>query len=187
MAALEHHSQAAKLYRDNAMAVRDQNGKACKNKQLSLDKNRPQSLPLFFLLLSASLASSLLLLSQIQAKSALSLKGIVKLSAAELQQIFPSSDSESKSTTTSSATLTQKDRLRAAVRGALGSRHPHEEDISDSQFLGRATSDTPQSTSKAQSNTVSPPKPGDESTSDDENGTLLWEGQDSNHNAVDEM
>lgn len=163
MAALEYHSQAAKLYRDNAMAIRDQN---------------------------ASLANSLLLLSQTQAKSALSLKGIVKLSAAELQQIFPSSDSDSKSSTTTStsATMTQKDRLRAAVRGALGSRHPHEEDISDSQFLGRATSDPPQSTSKSQNaSSPSPTRTGDDQTSDDEKGTLLWEGQDYNHNAVDEM
>lgn len=80
--------------------------------------------------------------------------------------------------------MTQKDRLRAAVRGALGSRHPHEEDISDSQFLGRATSDPPQS---KQASNQSGSKPADEPFSDDEKGTLLWEGQDSNHNAVDEM
>lgn len=83
--------------------------------------------------------------------------------------------------------MTQKDRLRAAVRGALGSRHPHEEDISDSQFLGRATSDPPKSKAQTVNDSSSPAKAGDDQTSDDERGTLLWEGQDSNHNAVDEM
>ena len=125
-------------------------------------------------------------MSQTQAKSALSLKGIVKLSAAELKQIYPSSDSDGKSTSNSSATMTQKDRLRAAVRGALGSPHPHEEDISDSQFLGRATSD-PTEAKPSTVSTSSSGKLADEDADDDEKGTLLWEGQDSNHNAVDEM
>ncbi len=134
---------------------------------------------------AASLGNSFLLLSQTQAKSALSLKGIVKLSAAELKQVFPSTDSESKSVDRS-ATMTQKDRLRAAVRGALGSRHPHEEDISDSQFLGRATSETiPSKTMPPSSATTA--RSAEDQASDDEKGTLVWEGQESNQNAVDEM
>lgn len=137
---------------------------------------------------SASLANSLLLLSQTQAKSALSLKGIVKLSEAELRQIFPSTDADGKSNSGTATTMTQKDRLRAAVRGALGSRHPHEEDISDSQFLGRASSDPPQSeASPSPSGDPSPAISMDDEIIDDERGTLLSEGQDSNNNAVDEM
>lgn len=158
MAALDCHSQAAKLYRDNAMAIRDQN---------------------------LSLANSFLLLSQSQAKSALALKGIVKLNAAELNKVFPLSDPESK-LTDKSATMTQKDRLRAAVRGALGSRHPHEADISDSQFLGRATSDGVGRKPNIPGNQIQSPSR-DERIPEDESGTLVWEGQDSNHNAVDEM
>lgn len=64
------------------------------------------------------MANSLLLLSQTQAKSALALKRIVKLRPNAL------------------ATL-RSHRLRATVRGALDSNT--EADISDSQFLGRAT------------------------------------------------
>lgn len=119
-----------------------------------------------------------MLLSQTQAKSALSLKGIVKLSAAELKQIFPSSNFDGK-TGGISVAMTQKDRLRAAVRGALGSRHPHEADLSDSQFLGRANPDPPQSVTTDATEIVK--------GAEEEKGTLLWEGQDSSHNAVDEM
>ena len=126
----------------------------------------------------ASLANSMLLLSQSQAKSALSLKGIVKLSAAELKQLFPSSDTDSQSSGNSVA-MSQKDRLRAAVRGALGSRHPREADLSDSQFLGGTVSDYPQHASIRSAD--------DPTNVDDEKGTLLWDGQESNHNAVDEM
>ena len=64
------------------------------------------------------MANSLLLLSETQAKSALALKRIVKLRPNAL------------------ATL-RTNRLRATVRGALNSNT--EADISDSQFLGRAT------------------------------------------------
>eukprot|EP00934_Nitzschia_sp_Nitz4_P001462 Nitzschia sp. Nitz4//scaffold3_size479765//241155//243275//NITZ4_000102-RA/size479765-processed-gene-1.459-mRNA-1//1//CDS//3329550764//1462//frame0 len=110
-AALEFHTRAAKLYRENAITIRDRN---------------------------ASLATSLLLLSQTQAKSAMALSSIVKLGPSELQQSFPLADTQGKPVSTSSA-MSHKDRLRAAVRGALGSR-PHEADISDSQFLGKATS-----------------------------------------------
>jgi len=72
---------------------------------------------------AASMANSLLLLSQTQAKSALALKRIVKLRPNAL------------------ATL-RTNRLRATVRGALSSNT--EADISDSQFLGRATTNQPQ-------------------------------------------
>lgn len=75
--------------------------------------------------------------------------------------------------------MTQKDRLRAAVRGALGSRHPHEADISDSQFLGGANHDLPRSGSIRSTD--------DQTNADDEHGTLLWAGQESNQNVVDEM
>mmetsp|Transcript_9276 Transcript_9276/g.10592 ORF Transcript_9276/g.10592 Transcript_9276/m.10592 type:complete len:621 (-) Transcript_9276:206-2068(-) len=108
LSALDYHTQAAKLYRDNAMIVRDRN---------------------------PPLASSLLLLSQTQAKSAIALKSIVVLNPTELRQIFPPSSRECVDANTSTV-ISQKDRLRAAVRGALSSRHPHEADISDSTFLG---------------------------------------------------
>ena len=44
--------------------------------------------------------------------------------------------------TSTKTPLSHKERLRAAVRGALGSHHPHEEDISDSVFLGKADGTT---------------------------------------------
>ena len=69
-----------------------------------------------------SLSNALLLLSQSQAKSALALKEFLKL--------------QGNNAVISSA-LTQKERLRATVRGALVTRK--EADISDSIFLGKAT------------------------------------------------
>jgi len=114
LSALDYHTQAAKLYRDNAMIVRDRN---------------------------PPLASSLLLLSQTQAKSAIALKSIVVLNPTELRQIFPPSSRECVDANTSTV-ISQKDRLRAAVRGALSSRHPHEADISDSTFLGSTEIET---------------------------------------------
>lgn len=69
-----------------------------------------------------SLSNSLLLLSQSQAKSALALKEFLKL--------------QGNNAIISSA-LTQKERLRATVRGALVTKK--EADISDSMFLGKAT------------------------------------------------
>mmetsp|Transcript_37095 Transcript_37095/g.41445 ORF Transcript_37095/g.41445 Transcript_37095/m.41445 type:complete len:465 (-) Transcript_37095:219-1613(-) len=89
----------------------------------------------------APLASSLLLLSQTQAKSAIALKSIVVLNPTELRQIFPPSSRECVDANTSTV-ISQKDRLRAAVRGALSSRHPHEADISDSTFLGSTEIET---------------------------------------------
>ena len=86
----------------------------------------------------ASMAYSLLLLSQTQAKSALALKRVLKHQ--------PTQDDAKSNTNSGGSTandnkrqkqLTHKDRLRAAVRGALVTRK--EEDISDSAFLGRAT------------------------------------------------
>jgi hypothetical protein len=32
IAALEHHAQAAKLYREIAVAIKDQNGKSCRDR-----------------------------------------------------------------------------------------------------------------------------------------------------------
>ena len=135
------------------------------------------------------------LLSQGQAKSALALKNVVKLSPAELATVLPANSSDvsgtggTNSTHGQSATskLTQKDRLRAAVRGALGSRHPHEADISNSQFLGSATSPKEQ-------NNITHSDPSDLEDSDreidkssQEKGTLLSDGHDPSHNPVDEM
>lgn len=76
--------------------------------------------------------------------------------------------------------MSQKERLRAAVRGALGSKHPHEADLSESQFLGdaKATSGDHRSISRS------------EDSRNDQEGTLLTEGHDSSHsslNPVDEM
>ena len=78
-----------------------------------------------------SMANSLLLLSQTQAKSALALKRIVK------QQPIPHDSNASNAKNARTKILTQKDRLRAAVRGALVTRN--EEEMSDSAFLGKAT------------------------------------------------
>ena len=77
------------------------------------------------------MANSLLLLSQTQAKSALALKRIIK------EQPLPLDSNASDPKNPRSKILTQKDRLRAAVRGALVTRN--EEEMSDSAFLGRAT------------------------------------------------
>jgi hypothetical protein len=134
----------------------------------------------FFALVS--LTNSLLLLSQTQARSAIALKGIVQLNPAELRKILPpAAGGVSTNTNTSAVSLSQKDRLRAAVRGALGSKHPHEADLSESQFLGGVQTSSP---SKHSSH-------GEDSRNDQE-GTLLTEGQESLHssnnaNPVDEM
>jgi len=152
--ALEYHSQAAKMYRNLGIALREQN---------------------------VSLSNSMLLLSQAQAKSALALKNIVKLSPAELQRVLPSSST--KGTDTQCASITQKDRLRAAVRGALGSRHPHEADLSDSQFLGNVTSESKESSPNLGSELQNM----DDDGNDHEKGTLLAHGQESTPNPVDEM
>ncbi|KAG7340600.1 hypothetical protein IV203_024143 [Nitzschia inconspicua] len=153
VSALEYHSFSAKLYKGIAVTVRAR---------------------------SPSLANSLLLLSQSQARSAIALKSIVKLSPAELRQVLPPSDGEaSRITNTASAALSQKERLRAAVRGALGSKHPHEADLSESQFLGDATISSPNKQSDQS-----------EDSRNDQEGTLLTEGQESPHNSanpVDEM
>ena len=140
----------------------------------------------------ASLAETLLLLSQTQAKSAIALKRILKLAPADLRQAFPSSTSSAASiisnSTNNTAAMSQKERLRAAVRGALGSRHPHEADISESQFLGDASStvtkNTTQSISAADAATGSRE---DDGSRTEEGGTLLAESQDSDSNPVDEM
>jgi hypothetical protein len=148
----------------------------------------------------ASLASSLLLLSQTQAKSAIALKSIVKLKPSELRQILPPSSRDSSENTHSSAAISQKERLRAVVRGALSSRHPHEEDLSDSQFLGRTEIETTgkagMSTKTRSSITHNDNKAGRKSnkhddTRNDHEGTLLTEEEDllniDSSNPVDEM
>jgi hypothetical protein len=125
----------------------------------------------------------MLLLSQAQAKSALALKNIVKLSPAGLQRVLPSSSTNGTDTPSASIT-TQKDRLRAAVRGALGSRHPHEADLSDSQFLGSVVASEPMESSPQLSPEL---QTMDDEGNDHEKGTLLAHGQESTHNPVDEM
>jgi hypothetical protein len=74
--------------------------------------------------------------------------------------------------------MSHKERLRAAVRGALGSRHPREEDISDSTFLGRAVPGSSPNNSSTDNY---------DSGKHEDDGTLLAASQDSNHNPVDEM
>ena len=160
LSALDHHTQAAKLYKDIAVAIRDKN---------------------------APLASSLLLLSQTQAKSAIALKSIVKLKPTELRQILPPGSKDS-SDEKGTSTMSQKDRLRAVVRGALSSKHPHEEDLSASQFLGRADKE---GKTKVRSPLGGNDKTGrnanrNSETRNDQEGTLLTAGQD-NNNPVDEM
>jgi hypothetical protein len=104
-----------------------------------------------------SLSNALLLLSQSQAKSALALKQFLKL--------------QGNNSVISSA-LTQKERLRATVRGALVTKK--EADISDSIFLGKATK-SPHIVSYA--NTVQEGKPESTYSSDSSHS----------NNAVDEM
>lgn len=74
------------------------------------------------------MATSLLLLCQTQARSALSLQRVVNLRPVAVAEIKESSEGPSSS---------QKERLRATLRGALENRP--EEDISNSAFLGKAT------------------------------------------------
>jgi len=100
--AFNEHSRAANLFREAAVAVRDQD---------------------------VSLSNSLLLLSQAQAKSALVFKRFIRKNTNGKNH--PSSDSPI------SSAMTQKERLRATVRGALVTKN--EADISDSMFLGKAT------------------------------------------------
>lgn len=111
----------------------------------------------------------MLLLSQTQAKSAIALKKIIQLHPEELIQALPTSDDSPKHLPTS---ISHKDRLRAAVRGALGSKN-HEADISDSQFLGRATAN-PGNYEETKYNEV-------------EIETSSPVGADTNHNPVDDM
>jgi len=110
-----------------------------------------------------SLSNSLLLLSQSQAKSALALKKFISLQ---------------ESNVVISSALTQKERLRATVRGALG-RHT-EDDISDSIFLGKATN-TPNADTLKESSGSS--KENAENVVD----SALSENNESSQNPVDEM
>jgi hypothetical protein len=99
------------------------------------------------------MAKSLLLLSQTQAKSAISLKKILKLQPKETNILSSESgrtqDDSTGSTSgdkllkiVSQPVLSQKDRLRATLRGALNNHNHTEADISESTFLGRAISPT---------------------------------------------
>jgi len=171
LSALNHHTIAAKLYKDIAVAIRD---------------------------INPPLTSSLLLLSQTQAKSAIALKSIVKLKPSELHQILPPSSRESPENH-SSAAISQKERLRAVVRGALSSRHPHEEDLSDSQFLGRTEMETTgkivatktRSSIAHSENKLGWKSKNYDDTRNDYEGTLLTEEHDplknDSSNPVDEM
>jgi len=169
LSALDHHTQAAKLYKDIAVLIRD---------------------------INPPLVSSLLLLSQTQAKSAIALKTIVKLKPSDLRQILPPSSRDSRENNSSSA-LSQKERLRAVVRGALSSRHPHEEDLSDSQFLGgnemeragKVTTMKERSSIMQNENKNEWRNKKNDGTSNGREGTLLTEEQDSlnTSNPVDEM
>lgn len=105
------------------------------------------------------MANSLLLLSETQAKSALALKRIVKLRPNAL------------------ATL-RSNRLRATVRGALNSNT--EADISNSQFLGRATTNQLQE-QRLQPLGASASKGGDSDSASEAADTLQEQ------NPVDEM
>jgi hypothetical protein len=87
---------------------------------------------------AASMARSLLLLSQTQAKSALALKRVVKLRP---NSLLPTKNNKSATGSSNNRSTTHKERLRATVRGVYDNRT--EEDISDSAFLGRATSAYP--------------------------------------------
>eukprot|EP00538_Stauroneis_constricta_P000376 CAMPEP_0119554884 /NCGR_PEP_ID=MMETSP1352-20130426/7242_1 /TAXON_ID=265584 /ORGANISM="Stauroneis constricta, Strain CCMP1120" /LENGTH=915 /DNA_ID=CAMNT_0007601547 /DNA_START=245 /DNA_END=2992 /DNA_ORIENTATION=- len=141
--ALSQHTKSANLYRDSAIRAKK--------------TNRP-------------LSNSLLLLSQTQAKSAIALKRIMKLNSTDLERLMlgaanqiadgaskPTKGSKSSNSNTTSQSnqnakssngssspatkdMSKEERLRAVVRGALGSGHPREADISDSMFLGRASS-----------------------------------------------
>lgn len=167
IAALDYHTKAAKLYRNNAIEIRESN---------------------------PSLTSSLLLLSQTQAKSAIALKNIVNLNPEKLRQVLHPMSRDS-AILTGSAAMSQKERLRVAIRGALSSRHPHEEDLSESQFLGNSPnqkeSNSFPATNKIKSTNGSKQQRNikNDDTRNDTEGTLLAEANDplSNKNPVDEM
>ena len=81
--------------------------------------------------------------------------------------------------------MSQKDRLRAAVRGALGSKH-HEADLSDSQFLG-PSKDSKSSLSSSKPKQARSNHQKDEDTRNDQEGTILAPESSSDVNPVDEM
>ena len=118
----------------------------------------------------------------------------MKLKPSELLQILPPS-SRDTSENRSSTAISQKDRLRAVVRGALSSRHPHEEDLSDSQFLGKAQTETRAAKTRSPiTNNEQHKRKTNKNTEtrNDHEGTLLTAGQDplssdNSSNPVDEM
>ena len=121
------------------------------------------------------MANSLLLLSQTQAKSALALKRIVR------QQPTPHNSNASDPKHPRSKILTQKDRLRAAVRGALVTRN--EEEMSDSAFLGKATKGPMTTTGSSQVVDTSAKSTAAPSISN----TMSAPNSGASHNPVDDM
>jgi hypothetical protein len=122
-----------------------------------------------------ALSNSLLLLSQSQAKSALALKEFLK-------------KHEGNSAIISSA-LTQKERLRATVRGALVTNK--EADISDSMFLGTAKKGSGPSSSLAHEETKHSDNPSryeeEKSEAPSFASNSMTSGSKTNNNPVDEM
>eukprot|EP00521_Asterionellopsis_glacialis_P012694 CAMPEP_0195303084 /NCGR_PEP_ID=MMETSP0707-20130614/32216_1 /TAXON_ID=33640 /ORGANISM="Asterionellopsis glacialis, Strain CCMP134" /LENGTH=765 /DNA_ID=CAMNT_0040366531 /DNA_START=148 /DNA_END=2445 /DNA_ORIENTATION=- len=165
-AALQAHSEAAKLFLQASESVRrDVNSNTINNNNTTAAQS------------SMALQKSLLMSSQSQARAALALKRVIKRpfdvtlvnkksstndtnasSAKSMSGIEggrgKSDDTHTKQqnpTTLSGTTTTNKDnhsdRIRATVRGALWTRN--EEDLSESQFLGRATT-TPNNSKSSQ-------------------------------------
>lgn len=127
---------------------------------------------LSFFTLAVSLSNSLLLLSQAQAKSALALKRFLKRHPEGIHRVSSSGSGDASIT----SSLSQKERLRATVRGALDTRN--EADISDSVFLGRATSSPPKQPPAQKTNQSTSPLERPNSASPETSGV---------HNPVDEM
>lgn len=123
---------------------------------------------------NASMANSLLLLSQTQAKSALALKRIVRQQPTPHNSKNPADPKHPRV-----KMLTQKDRLRAAVRGALLTRN--EKEMSDSIFLGKATKG-PLVDSSGKPNSVSP-----SSATANKHTPTSAPNSGASHNPVDDM
>jgi hypothetical protein len=136
----------------------------------------------------ASVANTLLLLSQTQAKSAIALKRVLKLQPKILATLKSSTgygseeiiSSLSATTTTTTTTSSQKDRLRATLRGALNTHHQTEADMSESTFLGNVTS-------QPSSNVVTVPVTGHQSGSNQKVTDTTKSSISDNQNPVDEM
>jgi hypothetical protein len=161
--ALDNHTSAASLFKDAAMLVKEKDGRYSLAFSGSMDRQLTVKPHFFFFLLAVAMAQAFLLLSQTHAKSALTIKRIVK--------IYPSSNALAIREQIIDNN-TQKERLRATVRGALNSRL--QADISDSTFLGRASGDE-------RNTSASPVLPSDASTTQRQDKTTP------SSNPVDEM